>query len=788
MFRTIKIRTNILLHFLFVLLTLTGVLIGLQYYFSQSIAKEAVTRNFHKDAHKIALTLKDKDTLSKEILYQLKNYPTIQMDVDDHIPMETVKLFIGTLKRYAQMYAIYMGYGSGDFFEVINMYVDKGLHRHYQAPAQTRWMVIKIYDTPQGRIRSFSFFDKNLRPLGSRQEPSSYHVTARPWYKEALLSTTPLRSDPYLFTNLQQVGITYATRVGKSQTVLALDFTLKAIHDSLRAMRFSKTGNIYLYGREGKLISTSETLKSDMAALLQTLLRQHKIDTIQTVHHQGNAYYAMLIPLTKELGEVTYVGITVSKEEILAPYTEKIYYALLIALLLLIAFIPVTLFLTDHIIKPIKALMQENKMIKQRRFDKVKPIQTNIIEFIELSNSQISMSQSIQAYQRKQEELLDSFIQLIADAIDAKSPYTGAHCKRVPVIAQMLADAAQESQDAPFKAFSFKDEDERTAFRRAAWLHDCGKITTPEFVVDKATKLETIHNRIHEIRTRFEVIWRDIEIRYYQRLLAGEEKSTLERWKEEEQQKLTEEFAFIAECNIGSEYMSEAQKRRVYTIAQRTWMRHFDDRLGLSENERKRYTQAAQALPVKELLISNRLEHLIERHPTQLNARENDNFKIKAPKYLYNRGELHNLCIEKGTLTPEERYKINEHVIMTIRLLERLPFPENMQNIPKIAGEHHESMHGGGYPKGLKQRELSIPSRIMAIADIFEALTASDRPYKNAKSLSEALWIMFHMKKEGQIDAALFNLFITSGIYRTYAEHFLDPAQHDEVDEAALLR
>jgi len=160
---------------------------------------------------------------------------------------------------------------------------------------------------------------------------------------------------------------------------------------------------------------------------------------------------------------------------------------------------------------------------------------------------------------------------------------------------------------------------------------------------------------------------------------------------------------------------------------------------------------------------------------------------MEVPEYLYNRGERYNLSLEKGTLTPEERYKINEHVIMTIKMLESLPFPEGMKKIPKIAGEHHETIDGEGYPRKLTKASLSIPSRIMAIADIFEALTASDRPYKQAKTLSEALRIMYAMKKEHHIDADLFDLFVRSKVYLHYAKRYLHPSQIDDVDEESLL-
>jgi len=787
MFKYIKIRTNILLHFLFVLLTLALVLIGLQYYFGKQMAKEAVYRTFHQTAHKIALALKDEDRLSKEVLYQIEHHPSVNIKVDSTLPLQTVKHFIHTLKRYSDMYAIYLGFPNGDLFEVVNMNVGANINQHYQAPKKGRWSVIRIYNSTHGRIREFLFFDESLNLLMQRSEASSYYVTSRPWYKEALLAKDAVRSDPYLFTNLEQKGITYAKRIQQSHTVLALDFTLESIHKTLSTLYFSQTGNIYLYGRDGSIISTSRTLNRSLDTALQKMLKHNEADVIRSLYADGKSYYAMVIPLTDELGKKTYIGITIEQEEMLAPYRKKIYYAVAIALVLLLMFIPVTLYLTDHIVRPIKALMVENELIKQRAFNKVKPVNTNILEFIELSNSQISMSQSIRDYQKQQEALLDSFIKLIADAIDAKSAYTGAHCKKVPLIAQMLLDEVEKSHEDPFVNFLFTNSEERTAFQRAAWLHDCGKITTPEYVVNKATKLETIYNRIHEIRTRFEVLWRDVEISYYKRVQAGEDESLVASWKHKAQQELKEEFAFVAKCNLGSEFMNDADKARIEKISQRTWERYFDDRLGLSDEELARFTSPSPSLPVKERLICDKPEHLVARIGFDEAYYQKEGFNMTVPTHLYNRGERYNLMLEKGTLTEEERYKINEHVVMTIKMLERLPFPENMKQIPKIAGEHHETMDGKGYPRGLKKESLSIPSRIMAIADIFEALTASDRPYKKAKTLSEALNIMKGMRNENHIDADLFDLFVRTKVYLRYAEHYLHPSQIDDVDVESLL-
>ncbi len=785
----IKIRTNILFHFLFIVLILSVSFLGVQYYFSEKIATEAVDKTFHQTAHTAALTLQQKDLLAKEVLYQVESHPSLSKKPSGDAAKVIVRLFTHILERYQNMYAMYLGYENGDFFEVVNMASSKTIKNRFHAPDRTRWTIIHIYTKPNGkRVREFVFMDRFLQTIESRTEPSSYVVTVRPWYQDALQATGAVRSDPYLFSNLGEKGITYSKRLEGSKTVLALDFTLDNLQKVLEDLPFAKEGVISFFGRDSTLIASSDPQETTAQQAFKSMITNNTIDTIHKVTFEDKSYFAMVVPLSVELDKNTYVGIAIDYAVMIAPYRKQIYYAFGIALLLIILFIPLTLLLTHYIIKPVKALMAENELIMQRKFEAVKPIQSNIVEFIALSNSQIEMSRSIQNYQKQLETLLDSFIKLIADTIDAKSAYTGTHCKKVPVIATMLAEAASSSEKPPFERFSFVSEEQRKAFERAAWLHDCGKITTPEYVVDKATKLETIYNRIHEIRTRFEVLWRDIEIAYYERLINGEERVKLQRWKEEEQKRLQEEFSFVAQCNIGAEFMEEEKIERLKKIADRTWTRHFDDRLGLAQEELARYnTTEPLPLPTTERLLDDKPYHLIERIGFDREAYEHEHFTLPVPQYLYNRGELYNLCIQKGTLTEEERFKINEHVIMTIKMLERLPFPENMKAIPTVAGEHHETLDGKGYPRSLTENDLSIPSRILAIADIFEALTASDRPYKKSKTLSEALAIMKKMKEERHIDADLFDLFITSGVYKTYAKAHLKPEQIDEVDEAALL-
>jgi HD-GYP domain-containing protein (c-di-GMP phosphodiesterase class II)/HAMP domain-containing protein len=408
-----------------------------------------------------------------------------------------------------------------------------------------------------------------------------------------------------------------------------------------------------------------------------------------------------------------------------------------------------------------------------------------LVSFVEALSGTAAISIENQGLLQAQKELLDSFIRLVAGAIDAKSPYTGGHCQRVPELATMLARAACDAKDGPFRDFTMND-DEWEALHIAAWLHDCGKVTTPEYVVDKATKLQTIYDRLHEVRMRFEVLKRDAEIDYWRRVAEGDDPTSLQAQLAAKCGEIDAEFAFVATCNQGSESMDSEKTARIRQIARRTWLRTLDDRVGLSTEERARTANTpAPPLPVVEQLLADKLEHLTEWNAADRMPEEDQlGLQVQAPRYKHNNGEIYNLCIGRGTLTAEERYAINDHVVQTIRMLSQLPFPKHLRDVPEIAGGHHERLDGTGYPKRLRGEELSLQARIMAIADIFEALTARDRPYKKGKTLSEAIEIMARMRRERHIDSELFDLFLTSGVYRRYAERFLHPAQIDEVNIA----
>lgn len=338
----------------------------------------------------------------------------------------------------------------------------------------------------------------------------------------------------------------------------------------------------------------------------------------------------------------------------------------------------------------------------------------------------------------EQRELFESFIKMIAGAIDEKSPYTGGHCRRLPELTMMIAEACHDSDIGVLNDFSMKDED-RYELRIAGWLHDCGKVTTPEYVIDKATKLETIYDRVNTVDTRFEVLKRDARIEMLEQKLArvssdvSADSSDLEQIFEEKVKQLDDDRDFIRISNFGGEFMDDELQQRVRNIAKYRWL-------------------------------------------------DANNFESN----LLDDDEVTNMIIQRGTLNGEEREIINNHIVMTIKMLAELPFPKHLLNVPEYAGGHHERMDGKGYPLGLTREQLSIPARMMGIADIFEALTSSDRPYKKGKKLSECLRILGFMKKDGHVDPDIFDVFVKEKVYMRYAEEFLPKEQIDEIDESKI--
>jgi HD-GYP domain-containing protein (c-di-GMP phosphodiesterase class II)/ABC-type amino acid transport substrate-binding protein len=511
-------------------------------------------------------------------------------------------------------------------------------------------------------------------------------------------------------------------------------------------------------------------------------------NTLLEIEIEGREYFAYAANLAAFVEGALSLGMLVPKEAVIDPFMDKVKLSSAVTAGFLLLLMPLSWAFATPIVRPVRQLALENYKVRQRLYDEVQRVPSNIKEIYDLSKSMVEMVEAIKAHEIAQRELMDAFIQLIAQAIDDKSAYTGGHCERVPELALMLAERASASSDGPFDQFKLSSDDQWREYRIAAWLHDCGKITTPEHIVDKGSKLETIYNRIHEVRMRFEALWRDVEIDFLKELIDHPDKEeSLREQLTAQRARLQDDYRFIAECNVGGEFLDPEKLERLGSIANVTWERHFDDRIGLSPVEELSSPPAqTAALPTTERLLQDRPEHMIERtRSTDYPAEYNINMDI--PEKLYNLGEIYNLSISRGTLTAEDRFKINEHMISTIKMLESLPFPDELKNVPRYASTHHETMRGSGYPRKLPGEQLSIPERILAVADVFEALTASDRPYKKAKPISVAIDILHKMVEDEHIDKDCFELFIRDKVYLQYAQRFLPASQIDDVDVSKYL-
>ncbi len=366
------------------------------------------------------------------------------------------------------------------------------------------------------------------------------------------------------------------------------------------------------------------------------------------------------------------------------------------------------------------------QLINAKRADgSVRPFSHADQQLVESLTSQAAIVLNNRQLVEQMEQLFESLISLINTAIDEKSPYTGGHCDRVPVLTMMLANAAARTSEGPLAAFTMSESD-RYELKIAGLLHDCGKITTPVHVVDKATKLQTLFDRIELLDARFELLSRDAEIA----LLKGEIDQA--RYAEKMAQ-IAADRELVHRSNTGGEFMDDAQVAAIQRLA--------------------------------------------ELQLTSVNG---------EVKPFLSKDEMDNLCIRRGTLNPVEREIINHHIVMTIRMLEALPWPQHLTKVAEYAGGHHERMDGKGYPRGLTRDQMSTQARVMGIADIFEALTAHDRPYKPGMSLSQSLRILGRMRVDNHVDPDLFEIFLREGVYREYADRFLAADQIDAIDWSTI--
>jgi len=436
-----SIRTNILTIFLLLLGLVSISLLVSQYYFNTKLAKNSIDKTFDLITTNLTQHLKRNNNRIVNILKSnLKNknlFEEISFD-SNHISLHDLTQI---MSKYKGIHALYFAHKDGSFYEILDMQQSPTLYDLYRAPKETRWTnIISI----KGKTK-YSFLDKNDVLISSYTLDKEYSPLTRPWYIGAIGSDDFIMTEPYKFANLNESGITYAIELKQEGTVLSIDYTLKVLSHFLKLQKFDENSEIFLFNKEGnKVASSDDTAKvpSKIHPKLEKSILKNKNEIIKYTQENKNYFSSY----SKIKSNNLFLGIKVDTHNLLEPYNDNMKYSFSISFLLLLLSIPIIFISVRKIVKPIEALIVENEKIKNREFNKVSNVQTNIVEFHELSTSFVSMSKSIQDYQKSQEELLNSIIKLIAEAIDAKSPYTGGHCKRVPEIAQMLVAKASASK------------------------------------------------------------------------------------------------------------------------------------------------------------------------------------------------------------------------------------------------------------------------------------------------------------------------------------------------------
>ena len=785
---------------IFAVVLTAGVITTYQTYLGWKNGRANVAWRFEQIARTTSKGAINLEREGEQITLALAGNPDVSHPPGSAVEHPLVDSMAALLHKGDAIFSVFIGHPNGDYLELSNLEAADGIRAAWDAEPDDRWVVNKVFDSAEGRVDLREYLDADFAVRRIETIATDYRATARPWYGVAEPGSV-IRTQPYELAMVAQRALSFVS-AAEGGFVVGTIVLLSSLDDRLHNESYPQSYLSVFFDQDGEPIARSQGSELqapvDLPAranserethLREALSQPDQWGRVLELEGETHRYYAFIDEVVEfeDAPRTGYIALSVNQEEVERPLRQALKQNVLGSIAVTAVGILLALWLARRLILPIRRLAAETTKIRERRFDAVEAVATEVKELRRLSASLVSMSADIARHELQQQALHDGIVRLIADAIDQKSPYTAGHCERVPELGIALAEAASDSQAEALADFALTNDEQWREFRLAAWLHDCGKITTPEHIVDKGSKLEAQYNRIHEIRMRFEVLLRDAHIRFLEAVnRAPEERSSFEAALAEQKQQIINDFTFVAECNLGGEFMDEERVRRLEGIAQTTWTRYLDNRIGLSPEEETHVAGLPAETPSVENLLADKPEHLF-RDASMAERYAGMGVTLHPGEYKQNLGEIYNLTIRRGTLTDEDRYIINEHIIATIKMLESLPWPESLQRVPEYAGGHHEKMDGTGYPRSLGEEQLSIPAKILAVADVFEALTAADRPYKKAKPLSVALDIMVTMARERHLDPVLVELLITSGTYRRYAERFLPSARHDDIDEAALL-
>lgn len=394
--RGIPFKTTVLSMFFLVTLTLILVL-GLQLlYFAKKLSLESVDLKLNSLAFDIQNKIDSNNKINHNIVETLNI-------LDEKDEKKIFNIYINILKNNNSLYAVFTGYKDGSFYEIINLNSHNSLHEVYGAKPTDSWLLIKISNSNLSKREVF-LFDDNLEMTSSKITENDYNPTLRPWYKSAILSNEVIKTMPYAFSHINSNGITYAKQIDKSGNVVAIDVLIDDFKSIYKEHIKNDYIDIYIFNNNGEIISSLKEENQFFRSFFEYKKKNlEELVRPTIITFLNKKYIVQVIPI-KNGDNSEYISIFADYDSILAPYELQVFNLLIIFTLTALIMVPIIIYFSGIIIKPIYELVKESLKIKRRRYESIKKVESSILEVSYLSSAFEDMSESIHRYQNSLEE------------------------------------------------------------------------------------------------------------------------------------------------------------------------------------------------------------------------------------------------------------------------------------------------------------------------------------------------------------------------------------------------
>ena len=752
---TLSIGVRLFSAFLFTSLLISTIAVSFHYYHSQMQAKNSILQTYQTTAEQIHHRIEQNKQQLSDQLTALTNSQDLTRY--NKLTTKSINRFAQILNKHEGYQSISVGFKNGNLQKLVALDKPDSAQYIHQAKG-AKWLLVSIQKNKTDTIKDEFYFDASFHFLSKFKETTTGDITTSEWYKKALVQ-------PISITSSSEKKIIYAKKINADSTVVAIESRLNDYAEFLGKIDTPSLHNeMYLFTNKGRLLATSDTDKwknpeYSPYPLLLKIIDSKITNQLHEVKIGTQHYYAYLTNMISETDASSYLALLTPKQSVLLP---SIKTSVKIALICLVLSILLSWAFSLPISKAIRRLANGLETVKSEGYKTFPMKSSRFSEFNYINTAIAEMTEIIAQQSVKHSERAALFASLNAQIIDDKSLYNNNQINRSPVLAKILGIAVSDSDLPQLASFQLSSKTEFNTFKTTAWTHLYRNLSTVD-MVNKGSKLDTPYNRIHEIRMRFEVLWRDAEINYYQQSRANPElNKPLKEKLIKEQLQLMRDFEFIAKVNQGRDKLNSQDLARLQQLSEKTWLRYFDKSLGLSALEALHTSPKKQRLPATEVLLNQQQAEMIDL-----------NLDIRA--------ELTNLSIELGTATKEQQKQAQQQLDSINAMLGELSNNKNGCAVIDLS-MYHDSLHAVPYPKNTTQADLSIAEHILLLSDIFVTLTSVNNPIKSILSLSEAIDVLYRITLDKHIEVTIFKLFLTSGTYQKYVQQYLHTSQIDSVN------